>query len=280
MLNNKTHTYYKQGSSFDHEAASLYDAVLLIDSHSAGVGFADAASGSILAMSLHSFDVFTSDLLKSFLESNKAQLQNARTVSANIVTPDFSLVPEVLFEEGMEQKLLATLTDLPESSVYRSDLLTDYESRLVYAFDSDIADTLRSVPGNTGLASHLSAMLVAYRTYYLNDQRKNGFVQLFDTHFSVALFDKRTLKFFNVFKYNSPEDVVYYYYYAIQQNGFDPAETQAHIGGFSENRKTLTELFLRYTKNVYHIESQCCPTMNKADNDLFINLIFAIQCGL
>lgn len=275
-------TYYKQGSSFDTKAASLYSATIHCDGSVWTLAYSDLKSGDILA--IEQFDIGENDSVKGLIKllvkaGVKKQLQSASKVFFYSISSQFTIIPSVFFNKKD--------SDIKASSVFEdTELLTiqnqynpEIDSFLVFGIRKSLITALIREIGHVEISHHFSSLISTYQLFYTKEKTSSAFIQYHQNKFTLGLYSGKKLVNFNVFDFKTPEDILYYTYYTMEQFNFSIADTVLHIGGATSGSEAILTQLQRYTKSIYHLKPNCCPDMKIEKSNALINTIFDIQCG-
>ncbi|MGB0391253.1 MAG: DUF3822 family protein [Salibacteraceae bacterium] len=275
-------TYYKNGSSFDIKAASLYSATIHVDQCVVCFGISNPKTGEILNIERFELDMKISDegLVKMLTEGKwKSILSNSSKNQFFCTESRFSLIPSAFFDVKEIKELCSPVFKVQEGEEIISHHISEIDAHIVFPFSSDLKNSIKSKIGHTEFSHQFAPLLATYNLYYLDSDKEMAFIQFNEKTFSLALFQNKRLVLFNNYNFNSFEDVVYYTYYAIEQYGFMPASISLHMGGYTPFIKEITTAFQKYTQHIYHISPKNIENLNPENSDKLINTIFDLQCG-
>lgn len=275
-------TYYKQGSSFDTKAASLYSATIHCDDSLWTFAFADLKSGEILA--IEQYDSGENDSVKGLVkvlatDGLKNKIQSATKTFFYSISSQFTIIPSVFFHEKDSEVMASSMFDSAKFLDIRTQFIPEIDSHIVFGITKDLYASLISEIGHVEISHHFAVLISTYKLFYAKEKTSSAFIQYHQSKFTLGLFEGNRLVHFNVFDFKSPEDILYYTYYTMEQFDFSASETIIHIGGTTlESSNILTQL-QKYTKNIYLLKPNCCPNLEQEKSNALINTIFDVQCG-
>ena len=275
-------TYYKQGSSFDTKAASLYSATIHCDGSLWTVAYADLKSGDILA--IEQFDSGENNSIKGLSKllakaGIKNQLQSANKTTFYSISSQFTIIPSVFFKKEDTATIVNSAFEEIESLDLKSQFIPEIESQLVFGIGKDLYSTLISEIGHVEISHHFSSLISTYQLFYTKEKTSSAFIQYHQNKFTLGLYEGNKLVNFNVFEFKSAEDILYYTYYTLEQFNFSIANTIIHIGGATLASESILTQLQKYTKEIYHLKPNCCPNLEQQKSNALINTIFDVQCG-
>jgi len=275
-------TYYKQGSSFDYKAASLYSASIHCDGSTWTFAYADTSSGEILAIEQH--DTVEKDPTKGLsqilLNSElKNHLQSASKTAFYSTSKEFTIIPSVFFDKQKLLSIGASFFENNDSLDVTDQFIPEIDSYLVFGISKNIQSSLIEKIGHIDFSHHFSSLISTYSLFYTKEGIHSAFIQYHQNKFTLSLFNGKNMIHFNSFEYNSPEDVLYYTYYTMDQFNFSASETAIHVGGAAKESELILNQLQKYSKNIYQLKPKCCPDLATDKSNALLNTIFDVQCG-
>ncbi len=196
-----------------------------------------------------------------------------------------TLVPEALYEEGEQKKLLSFNTDVDSEDSISHDRLTDFHAVNIFAIPQKANDILARTLAIDHI-SHLSSVLI--KSIFLNYRghlvRPKVFLNIRDGWFDLIILDQIKLHYVNMFEFRQPEDLVYYVIYVLEQLGFNSEQAKVILMGNIAKDSALNTLILRYIRNVKFARRN--PTynygfiFNEIPQHGYFSLLNLNQCGL
>ena len=187
-----------------------------------------------------------------FLEELPFPVDHAASICWVMQTHKFSIIPEELYTKGMGKQLLSYTARLEEGDHIYSDHWNNSDAIMVYAIPQDFISLLKEkFPGSTFI--HAGSSLESIYRHYA---QSNTFALLHVEHDEVDLFIARKgeVIFYNKFRYEVEEDIVYYVLFALEQNSIIPPDLELKISGRSLKGEKLQVLLEQYIGEVKEVE--------------------------
>lgn len=273
--------YYKNGSSFDIKAASLYSVALHADQNSYTIGISNPKTG--LLVGLEKYEVHTIQELESdsFFDSEyiKNILSHASQTTLYSTTSKFTLIPSLFFDQNKIDKLHLNVFELNTDESIQSRFIPEIDSYILFPIKSALKSKLQTKIGHIDFHHHFASLISTYHLYYATENDNSAFIQMHSNSFSLCLFEGKKMILFNSFDFKTPEDIIYYTYYSIEQFNFSPAETLIHIGGSYDRKPEVISTLQRFSSKIFNLKPDELKQTNDQTSDALINTIFDLQCG-
>ena len=173
-----------------------------------------------------------------FFDSFKQHGRDYAVVYCSLKNPFFVLIPESLFDvnhlsdflPGIDTKNQRIVTD----KIVRNNVIC------IYAVDEAIYEKFTHQYPNI-ILKHYASVLIDYTIKIgFAEQKTIVAIDLEDGLFYLCLVNKTDLLLCNKFAFKSPEDILYFLLYSLEQFEIRPASCQLHISGMvNENAESL-----------------------------------------
>ncbi len=196
-----------------------------------------------------------------------------------------TLVPESLFEERDQQKILAFNVPLDRLESVTHDLLPDFHIVNVYAIPEKVKQLLTRNFGVNHLP-HLSSVLIEsiFQNYRKELVQPKVFLHVREAHFDMVVMDQFKLYFSNTFEYRRPEDMVYFTIFSLEQLGFHQDQAEVILMGRISRNTPLFNLVFKYLPRVdFARRNPGCEysfVFNEIPHHAYFPLLNLNQCGL
>lgn len=163
----------------------------------------------------------------------------------------FTLLPELLYDEDNKENLLDFTVDRENREQILTDRLLHPEMYNLYAVpEQQIQQMNEAFP--QGRICHVSSALIEciWINYKNQVTGKKIFIHIRGKSVDLLVFDGSLLHYCNAFSFVTPEDLVYYLIFVMEQLDLNPEETGAVLMGEIERRSPVYELIYRYVRNV------------------------------
>lgn len=193
----------------------------------------------------HSEEVFFS----SFNEHGR----NYNVVYCALKQPFFVLVPEVLYDADCVADFL------PGINLSNQKIVTDKISRnnvmCIYGVDNAVYEKFTHNYPNI-ILKHYASILIDYTIKIgFTEQKTVAVVDFEDGLFYLCIANKTDLLLCNKFVFKSPEDILYFLLYSLEQFELKPTNCQLHICGMVNENSAALILLKEYFENVLIEES-------------------------
>ena len=273
--------------SFQENAVSSYVLTLQLNTHTLSYAVYDPKPGKFTGLGreyLH-------------LADDKPLPLALKEVTANhpILSKDFgkvllaygglknTLVPRALFKEDMPGEYLAFNFPVREDENVLTDSLNNPDALNIYAIPDLLQKELvRNWPAIH--IQHLSSILI--ESLNLNFKHTAGddtvFLNVREDCFDLIYFRNSRLYFYNVFRYQTREDFIYFLLASFEQLKLNPESAKLVLMGTIDKNSQIYEMIHRYIRNSSFIENNSAFRYSYVmdDTDLYpYYCLFAIlQC--
>jgi len=220
--------------------------------------------------------VFTSlPLLKKKFKSTKVTWEGSK----------YTLVPEHLFDEREQQKLLSFNFPLDLQDKVYHEKLPSFNIVTVYAMPEKVRELVSRTFG-VDHVPHLSSVLIEsihqqFRGLLI---RPKVFLNVREHYFDMIVMDQFKLHYTNTFEYRQPEDLVYFTIFALEQLGLNQDEAEVNLMGKVTRNSPLYSLIFKYLRRI-----ECAKrnpgyeysfVFNEIPPHMYYPLLNLNQCGL
>lgn len=280
---NSSFNYLKYDSSLNSE--NLKDCHLVISLSLTGFSLllSDHNKRKVLLLALKSpleaSDTSLSlDEIESLIKSLPFRIDQCLSTEVLINFNKFSLVPEHLYSKGAGKSILTYSCRLEKGDHIYTDHWSNSEAMLVYALPLNIMEWCEKSFNAVSFRHQATAIEYLYQLY----PKDKTFALLFVESNSADLYLARNGKVFwyNKFKHQTEEDLLYYVLYTLEQNRFLATELELKVAGQVLKGEKLYKLLSGYIGSVqelpiplgFELSSQISPQEMKNQ----INLIGAL----
>jgi hypothetical protein len=240
-----TPLFSKIDESFSESGLLNYDIVLLVDGNSCAYSIFDHGNNRFIA--IESYRIPLPELI--------GQLQwltsPARSLKIIIENSRSTLIPSPLFEESEKNSLLNFSLEPEEDEKVLIDRLTQLEMVNIFGVNNLLYDQLtKFFPG--AQICHVSSVLI--ESIWMNFKNliadKRIFIYVREAAFNMLIFDKKQLVFSNSFHFMTPEDLIYFVIFVMEQSDLNPEEVPVTLLGAIDVKTPHYDLIFRYIRNV------------------------------
>jgi hypothetical protein len=192
-------------------------------------------------------------------------------------SPQMTLVPDSLYDEGQNRQYLEQLTLVGLDDQVRNERINDLAAQLIFGAPKNRIGAVerRLSPLRT---SHLAGgLLTAWgnRSRRLRHQAISASVR--GGRLFIAAHQNGNLLYFNTFTFRKAPDAVYYLLLAFQQCGWTPKRVPLYLSGEITDQSELYRQFYRYVEDirfsVYGAPPSNPPEMATLPGYLFFELL-------
>lgn len=162
----------------------------------------------------------------------------------------FTLIPEALFLESEKESYFNFIHEPETGELILADRLEHLGICTVYGIHGSSKNELDKVFSKYTLV-HISTVLMG--SIWMNVKNmagRNVFLNLRDGQFDLLVFEGKQLKYCNVFKFLTTEDIVYYVIFVFEQLNLNPEEMTLTLLGNIEKQSQCYDLLFRYIRNI------------------------------
>ncbi len=175
-----------------------------------------------------------------------------------IVLHDNSLntfVPNALFEEEYLGSYLQYNTKVFDTDFFAYDIIENYDINNIYVPFMDINNFLIDRYGTFEYKNVNSVLVSKLLDASKNNEEKQVFVHIQDTHFEIGVVRNQKLLLFNSFEYKTPEDFLYYLLFTLEQLQLNPETVKVSILGRVHEDDNYFGIAYKYIRNVVLFET-------------------------
>lgn len=176
------------------------------------------------------------------------------TIRIALQTPYYTVVPDSLYEESSRQQLLSfTISDLPAHVPVFSNLLVKQQARIVFAVPEIYKESLSVFP-NALLYAHVVPLAASIPLHFASLKSTFLLLQIHEQAFDLVFFKGTQLLLLNTYTWQTPEDVLYFTLFTMEQLGLDSHELPVFICGTLQRKSALYDLIYTYVKDIRFTE--------------------------
>jgi hypothetical protein len=162
-----------------------------------------------------------------------------------------TLVPNPLFEEKEKGTYLAFTQPFQENSRIASDSLKTADATIVYYLSNILTAKIKEFWANAKIHHLSSAFIESVLIANKNIQAEPAiFVHVRNRSFDMLVLEGQKLKFYNLFRFNTKEDFIYFLLFAMEQQQLNPEKTPVVFAGAIDQSSAIYEISERYIRNV------------------------------
>lgn len=192
--------------------------------------------------------------LGTLFDAVKIPAHEHKIVYCTVKNPFFVLVPDVLFDSSNPQQYL-TGVDLTGQRVM-VDKIARNGVYCIYPIEAQAYDKLIHVYPNIILKHFASVFIdLTVKTGY-TEQKTIVSVDIEDGLFYLCICNKTDLLLCNKFAFKSPEDILYFLLYSLEQFEISPSTCQVHLSGMINENPASVILLNEYFESIVLEENE------------------------
>lgn len=189
-----------------------------------------------------------------FFDSFKEHGRNYNIVFCSLKQPFFVLIPEALYDEE------SAVDFLPGIDLANQKLITDKILRnnvmCIYSVDNSMYEKLTHQYPNI-ILKHFASVLIDYTIKIgFIEQKTIAVIDFEDGLFYLCLTNKTDLLLCNKFAFQSPEDILYFLLYSLEQFEIKSSTCQLHVCGMVSQNSNALVLLKEYFEQVIIEENE------------------------
>lgn len=196
-----------------------------------------------------------------------------------------TLIPVSLYEEKEKGVYLAFNQEFQDNSRIQSDLLKAAEAYNLYYLPNPLVEKVKDIWANARIV-HLQSVLVESLLITHRNQQSDqtAFIHLRHDNFDLIVLKNDKLLFINNFRFNTPEDFIYFVLFSFDQLRLNPETVQVVLSGIIEKGSKNYDILFQYVRNIRFAERNPTFEYSYILEDIPVHQHFiiynALQCEL
>lgn len=209
--------------------------------------------------------------------------QSFAAVNIYYEIPVVSLVPSPLFNENEQETLSKFNFSIPSDHHLKNEPLQNLDAYLLYHEPDQLAEKVLEVFEGATLQSHARILVDSLLLINKNlSTEKRMYVNIRNGYLDILIIEGKQLLFYNIFRYHSKEDFIYYILFVMDQLDVSPEEISLELTGFIDKQSALYEVAYKYVKNINFIQPSASFTFSHVFDKIplhyYFNLFNAPLC--
>ncbi len=196
----------------------------------------------------------TEDLFANAFEENKELTSKYDEIVVIHNNNLSTFVPNALFDEEYLGSYLQYNTKVFETDFFAFDTLENHEIKNVFIPYVNINNFFIDQFGTFDYKHSSSILVSKLLDLSKNNDNKNMFIHIYDTHFEIVIVQNNQLLFYNSFDYKTPEDFIYYLLFTAEQMNMNPEIFNLELIGNIEENDDYFKIAYKYIRNVALID--------------------------
>lgn len=191
------------------------------------------------------------DVLLLLINESRLLPYKYQGVTCVVVNNLSTIIPTPLFEDSKKQMYLKFNAAIEEEQhVVMVDDLKNLDAKNIFAVPSILKEKFESFFTNVTYHHFSSALIEGLLIQNKNQPNKKLFIHIQPTHFEAVLLEGKNLLFYNTFKYQTPEDFIYYLLFVCEQLQLNPENIEITLLGEIEKSSEVYSLTQKYIRNL------------------------------
>lgn len=247
-------SHFYADPSLEKKTAGTCDLFIVVEKNAVQMALKERRSGSLLAFELIPAKD-KKESWKDLLENVSAQSKVLRNyeflkVTACIMSPEFTLVPEALFKAGDEEIYFRKNYPVSENLTIRAQHVQSFKLNIVFGIEKDLEKELNHLFQDPQLF-HLSQALLAGISMQLKvEAGKQLWLNIRRNKIDIIVSENRKLLLINSYSWQTNEDILYFTLFVCEQLELNPEKFPLTVTGEIENNSALQRLLENYIKSV------------------------------
>ncbi len=172
---------------------------------------------------------------------------NFSNIFISTLTKSFTFVPEVFYNDTLEQTFVSFLqADLQSEEVF-SSFLDKQNIRNIYALNSSLLEKLNHFFSNARISTQINPLYEGCLFGKIAEVNIN--INIKDEHFELLIIRNNQLDYYNIFEFKNNDEILYFSLLTLQQKGLKVSHISAS-GKIDES----SDLFLKLKESFHSIE--------------------------
>lgn len=234
----------QSGNELWVHAASNRISLLAVDAdktHIVGLSVIEVADHSLFQKGLFE--------LRSFLEGVELFGLEYQQVHLVFETPQFTIVPDVLFSSESAETVLKNLFELPKFYSVKNNRMDSHHWVNVYAVPEIFCSTLKVLFPQADIRHYAEFLLKSFQAQNQKGQ-DTLFVNLHDSFMDIVHFHQRDLRFCNTFRFEAETDIIYFILSVAEQQKISSDKLDIVLSGDVNANGALLQLLRKYVPGV------------------------------
>lgn len=162
-----------------------------------------------------------------------------------------AIVPSPLYEEKEKGTYLAFNQQYRDNSRISADHLKTSDAYNVYYLSNSLVEKIKDLWANAHIVHLQSVLLESLLITNRNKPTLNTlFVHVRNDSFDMVVLKDEKLQFSNNFRFNTPEDFIYFILFAMDQLRLNPESAQLIFSGNIDKGSAMYEISYKYIRNI------------------------------
>lgn len=250
--------FYKADLSFEAEACHHYGLAMVSGLSYLSIAVADMQRGRYIAMyhlvrqeSYHNteqpaFGIFLDEVTVylPWLKNSFKSLRIAFNASCH------TLVPDALFDPEQAGSYLELMYGPLPGHTIMAEPVEVLDAHQVFAVPEEVPVAFKRHFPRSRLISHATVLIHAIWANHSRIHTLKVFLHIRHEAIDIMVFDGKQVSFINSFAWRSPEDILYYVVFVMEQLNLNPEVVPVVVSGDTEGKGALMDMIFTYVRHV------------------------------
>lgn len=192
-------------------------------------------------------------------------------ITVQILNRHFTLIPKAYSNEHIKD-LLSFNTGISDIKTVQSTVINN-SICFAYTYNFELHSFIEKTL-NTAVIRHAGAISIDLFLKLKVFTTSDVFLNLHHDLLEIVIKKDHELKFYNIFKWDSNEDILYFLLFSIEQNQLNAANVKLHIAANLEATNDLFLLIKKYVRNVNFVTSKALNiAVENLPNHYYFNIL-------
>ncbi len=272
------HVFYFQDENLDAEKARSGTLKLIVGTDGISM-LAQDAQGAVLGLEAIQIsdkkyvEHHVASEIRESLSGNKLLNYSFGSVRSAISVPLATLVPQRLFSAQDCATYFKLLNPVAPDTVFGHDETSEPGCHLVWGAAPLFKDFIAKYQ-----PCHIGAALIAGFQEQASQEGHSLFVNLRGNQAQIAVFDLRSLVFYNAFEFLKPSDLLYFVLLAYDQFKLSPEHIPLRISGALLKDGEHYKMLCRYIQHIRFLKPNTMPALPNGQDALPPHFWFDLLC--
>lgn len=187
------------------------------------------------------------DFIAMLVNNNHLNQKKFQKVNIALLNNKFSLVPEAFYDASNLEAVMAFST-----GIHKDYKVLNHKTKyctLYYAFQNEWLDYFGKTFPQAAI-HHAGALHMALHFEHFSLSNTKLFLQIHGSQLEISIKDAKNLIFYNVFSYQTKEDILYYLLFTMEQMALNPLLCTLTIAAQTQTKDDLIKSIKKYVKHV------------------------------
>lgn len=259
--------------SLEANKAGTCDLFILVEKPAIQLALKERRSGNLLAFEVLPVADKKQSGWKEILENTSAHSKLLRSyefikVTAGIISPEFTLVPEALFKPGDENIYFRKNFSSSVETIIRAQHVPSFHLYTIFGIENELEKELNHLFQDPQLWHYSQAFLTGIGMKMKADAGKQLWLNIRPEKIDIVVSENKKLLLMNSYSWQTNEDVLYFTLFVCEQLELNPEKFPMSVTGDIEMGSALYQLLNNYVRNISIPEKPSSLSFALAADDL------------